>query len=186
MDSKKIFLWPIIISIIGHIALITVSSMVDLRENVKAAELFTIEITQPPPVSEPEKVKTTAQEKIPQQAQEAKPIPENGREDTVDIGSSDVKYAAYLAGVKKKITRIWNYPAGAYEKSEEGNVVVKISIDADGSLAQAALLTSSGSVHLDSGTLGVVQGAAPFQPLPSQYELSRLHIIASFRYRMKD
>jgi hypothetical protein len=49
MDPKKIFLWPVIISIIGHAALITVSSMVDLRDNVKAADLFTVQITQPQP-----------------------------------------------------------------------------------------------------------------------------------------
>jgi TonB family protein len=191
MNSKKIFLWPVIISIIGHVALITVSSMVDLRDNVKAAELFTVQLTQPPPDPEPDQEEETTrkkmpQEKKPQQTQEAKPAVEGEREDTVDIGSSDVKYAAYLSGVKKKIMRIWNYPAGAYEKSEEGEVVIKISIDANGTLAQAALLTSSGFVNLDSGTLSVVQAAAPFQPLPSQYELSRLHIIASFRYRLKD
>ena len=72
---------------------------------------------------------------MPQQAQEVKPMPAGEREDTVDIGSSDVKYAAYLAGVKKKIMRIWKYPAGAYAKNEEGDVVIKISIDANGSLA---------------------------------------------------
>ncbi len=186
MDSKKIFLWPIIISIIGHVVLITVSSMVDLRDHVKAAELFTVQLTQPEPAAEPKKEEKPAQEKKPQRTEETKPLPAVGREDTVDIGSSDVKYAAYLSGVKKKIMRLWQYPNGAYENSEEGEVVVKISIDANGSLAQTALMTSSGSIHLDSGTLGVIQAAAPFQPLPQQYDLSRLHIIASFRYRMKD
>jgi TonB family protein len=186
MDSKRIFLWPIIISIIGHVALITVSSMVDLRDNVKVMEIFTVNITQPEPAPEPKKEEKTAQEKAPENAEETKPLPEGSREDTVDIGSSDVKYAAYLSGVKKKITRIWQYPASAYAKSEEGEVVIKMSIDANGSLAGTALMASSGSVNLDSGTLIVVQSAAPFQPLPQHYELSRLHIIASFRYRMKD
>jgi periplasmic protein TonB len=188
MDSKIIFLWPVIISIIGHVALITVSSMVDLRDNVKAAELFTVQIAQPQPAIEPEKEKKPAREKKPEPAREVKPLPAPaaGREETVDIGSSDVKYAAYLAAVKKKIMRLWKYPAGAYEKNEEGVVVVKMSIDANGALAQAALLTSSGSPNLDSGTLDVVQAAAPFRSLPQNYELSRLHIIASFRYRMKD
>jgi TonB family protein len=186
MDSKKIFLWPVIISIIGHAALITVSSMVDLRDNVKAADLFTVQITQPQPAVEPKKEENKVVEKMPQQAEKVKPKPAFEREDTVDIGSSDVKYATYLAGVKKKIMRIWNYPTGAYAKNEEGNVVIKISIDANGSLLHAALITSSGFDNLDSGTLGVVEAAAPFPPLPPQHELSRLHIIASFRYRMKD
>ena len=188
MDPKKLFLWPVIISIIGHVVLIFVSSVVDLRDNAKAEKLFTVEMTQLQSAVEPKIEENTAREKTPRQAEEAKqvPVPEGGREDTVNIGSSDVKYAAYLAGVKKKIVRIWKYPPGAYEKSEEGLVVIKISIDAKGSLLHAARMTSSGFVNLDSGTLDVVRAAAPFQPLPPQYKLSRIHIIASFRYRMKD
>lgn len=186
MDSKKIFIWPVIISIIGHVALITASSMVDLRDKVKAVELFTVQIAQSEPAPEPKKEEKPAKEETPKPAPEPKPIPEGTREETVDIGSSDIKYAAYLAELKKKIMRLWQYPAGAYENREEGEVVVKISIDSDGNLAQAILMTSSGSVHLDSGTLGVVQAAAPFQPLPQKYELSRLNIIASFRYYMNN
>ena len=188
MDSKKIFLVPVIISIIGHAALITASSMVDLRDNVKAPEIFTVQITesQPQPVNEPEKENKLVREKNAVQNQEAKPLPEGGREDTVDISSSDVKYAAYLSGVKKKILRVWTYPVAAYKKNEEGVVVIRISVDANGALAQAALMTSSGFVTLDASTLDVIRAAAPFQPLPGHYELSRLHIIASFSYRMKD
>lgn len=74
----------------------------------------------------------------------------------------------------------------AYEKSEEGVVVIRISIDDNGTLAQAALMTSSGFVNLDASTLNIIRAAAPFSPLPGQYQLSRLHIIASFRYRIKD
>lgn len=188
MDSKNLFLWPVLISIVCHAALITVSSMVDLRENVKPADIFTVQIAhaQPEPATLPQKEEKPAQEKMPEQTKEARPVPEGGREDTVDIGSSDVKYAAYLANVKKKISRIWQYPAGAYKNSEEGVVVIKMSIDANGALAQVSLMESSGFAYLDSGTLDVVQAAAPFRPLPQQYNLSRLHITASFSYRMKD
>jgi TonB family protein len=186
MDSKKIFLLPVIISIIGHAALITASSMVDLRDNAKAAEIFTVQITPPQEVISPKNEKEPVRDKLRQQVEGAKPLPEGGREDTVDISSSDVKYAAYLLGVKKKILRFWTYPVAAYDKNEEGVVVIRISIDANGTLSQAALMTSSGFVNLDSSTLNIIRAAAPFQPLPGQYELSRLHIIASFRYRIKD
>ena len=185
MDSKSIFIWPVIISIVGHVALITASSMIDLRENAKTVQLFTVQIAQSEPVSPPKQEAKPAPE-TPKPAQEIKPIPQGSREETVHIGSSDVKYAAYLAGLKRRIMNLWQYPAGAFENNEEGEVVIKISIDADGTLAQTMVLTSSGSIHLDSGTLGVVQAAAPFQPLPSQYDLSRLHIIASFHYRLRD
>jgi len=62
--------------------------------------------------------------------------------------------------------------------------VVKISLDADGKLAATALMSSSGSKVLDEGALGIVKAAAPFEPLPGSYSLSRLHIIASFHYKL--
>ena len=98
--------------------------------------------------------------------------------------SSDVKYGAYLGKIKKRILQIWQYPKKAYDRNEEGVVVVKMSIDADGSVAQATLIASSGSMLLDEGALGVVRAAAPFAPLPESYSLSRLNITASFRYKL--
>ena len=108
------------------------------------------------------------------------------REDTVDLGSLEVKYVNYLAKIKKRILRIWKYPQKAYDNLEEGNVVVKMSIDASGRLTDVTLVSSSGSPDLDHGALTVVQEAAPYEPLPAQYNLSRLHIIASFSYKITD
>ena len=187
MNSKKVFFWPIVISIIGHVALVTVSSVVDMRDNVKAAELFTVRIASSQPEAEPEsepalppkQEQKPAPEKKPQQIREAKPVQPMDREDTVDLGSSDMKYAAYLAGVKKKILPLWK----SFQASDIGVVVITMSVNADGSLSQLLLTSSSGSTRLDQQTLDVVNGAAPFKPLPSQYNLSRLHIIASFRYQ---
>ncbi|MGV8057439.1 MAG: energy transducer TonB [Smithellaceae bacterium] len=187
MDSKKVLLWPVIISIIGHVALISASGMIDLRDNVKAAEIFTVDIKAPEPdksLKEEEKkeVKKLPDSKI---AKEAKDTGNEGlREDTVDLGSSDVKYVSYLVKIKRKILQIWEYPQKAYEKNEEGVVVVKISLDARGNLAGTNLMSSSGSALLDEGALGIVKTAAPFDPLPDNYGLARLHIVASFRYKL--
>ena len=186
--SKKLFLWPIIISVVGHVLLITAGSMVDLRENVRAAELFWVQMTEPQPDPEPAALPRPqtrpAPEKKIQPVRETKSLPPEGlREDTVDIGSVDVKYAAYLAQVKKKIQRLWKYPTEAYLRNEVGVVMILMSIDADGSLSQVMLTSSSGSPSLDQGTLDVINTAAPFHPLPAQYNLSRLHITASFRYQ---
>ena len=187
MNSKKIFLLPVIISFIGHAVLISASSVIDLRSDVRSPEPFMVKIAEPHQPDEQKKVEEKPQTKNREQKKEQlKPPPSDGREDTVEIGSSDIKYAAYLAGVKKKIMRLWSYPAGAYQNNEEGEVVLRMSVDADGSLAAIELVASSGSEHLDSGTIGTVQAAAPFEPLPSLYNLSRLHIVASFHYRMRD
>lgn len=185
MDSKKVIVWPVVISIIGHVALISASSVIDLRDNVKAAEIFTIDFREPEQllkkeqnieVKKPSETKTTTEAK--------KFSNDTIREDTVDLGSSNVKYVSYLVKIKRRILQIWEYPQKAYEKNEEGVVVVKISLDARGNLAETKLISSSGSVLLDEGALGIVKTAAPFDPLPDDYGLTRLHIVASFRYKL--
>ncbi len=181
MDSKNVILWPVIISVIGHVALISASSMIDLRDSGKPAEIFNVDIKEQLPELSPPKggnQKNTA-------AAKAKAINgSTGREATVNLNSSDLKYAAYLIKIRNKILQIWEYPQTAYERNEEGVAIVKISLDADGKLAATALMSSSGSKVLDEGALGIVKAAAPFEPLPGSYSLSRLHIIASFHYKL--
>jgi TonB family protein len=184
MDSKKVILWPVIISLIGHGALITVSSMIDLRNN-KAAEIFTVDIKEPEKAEQPTKKVEKKNVKKPTGAKAQNVINDNSwREEEVDLNTSDVKYASYLSKIKKRILQIWEYPKKAYEKNEEGMAVVKMSIDASGKLAETNLISSSGSILLDENAIGVTRAAAPFEPLPTDYNLSRLHIVASFRYKL--
>ncbi len=187
MDSKKVIFWPVIISVIGHIALISASGMIDLRDNVRAAEIFTVDIKgMDPDKSLPEEQKKEAKKSLASRTnKEAKNVSTEGvREETVNLGSSDVKYVSYLVKIKRKILQIWEYPQKAYDDNEEGLVVVKMSLDAGGNLVEANLVSSSGSALLDAGALGIVKAAAPFEPLPDSYGLARLHIVASFRYKL--
>ena len=159
MDSKKLYIWPVIISIVGHIALISASGMIDLRDNVQAAEIFTVDIKGRGRTNHLKKKKERKKKSspMPKQRQEAKSIGTAGdREETVNLGSSDVKYVSYLVKIKRKILQIWEYPSKAYEKNEEGVVVVKISVDAGGNLVGTNLISSSGSHYLMQGALGIV------------------------------
>jgi periplasmic protein TonB len=181
MDSKNVIIWPVIISVVGHVALISASSMIDWRDNVPTAEIFTVDIKDRDPEQTPQKEGKTEKK----ESKKARAISGDGwREDTVNLGSSDVKYAAYLVTIKKRILQIWSYPQNAYEKNEEGVVVVKMSIDAGGRLAETNIMSSSGSTLLDDGALRIVKKASPFEPLPDSYSLSRLHIVVSFRYKI--
>ena len=65
-------------------------------------------------------------------------------------------------------------------------MVVKMSLDAGGNVIATNLVSSSGSALLDEGALGIVRAAAPFDPLPDNYGLARLHIVASFRYKLEE
>ena len=169
MDSKKVIFWPVFISIIGHIALISASGMIDLRDNVKAAEIFTVDIKGMEPDKSVQEGDKKEEKNLPESKtnKESKNISTDGvREETVNLGSSDIKYVSYLVKIKRKILQIWEYPLKAYENNEEGVVVVKISLDA--------------------GALGIIKSAAPFEPLPNSYGLARLHIVASFRYKLEE
>ncbi len=193
MDNPKAVLWPVIISVLIHVTLLAVAGMIDLRDAIDPMEIISVSIQEPeqevPKAPAPKKEIKTKEEIKPVQAQKEKGVDikdDEWREDTIDLGSLDIKYVTYLNKIKNKILQIWKYPQKAYEKNEEGIVVVKMSIDADGSLAGATLISSSGSAELDEGAVSVVHDAAPFEPLPEIYNLSRLHIIASFDYRIKD
>jgi protein TonB len=160
--------------------------MIDIRDDVRPAEVLTIDIKTPEPDLKP-KLEEKKEIKKTRPIQDEKAV--NGddwREDTVDLGSTDVKYAPYLFKIKKRILKVWQYPQIAYEKNEEGTVVVKIAIDADGSIAATSLMSSSGSAILDEGALKVVKAASPYDSLPGFYSLARLNIIVSFRYKLMD
>ena len=191
MGSKKAIVWPVIISIFIHVTLLVVTGMIDLRDNIKPVEIFSVSIKEPEPEATPapKKEEITKKETKSVRTQKEKEVSVNDddwREETVDLGSRDIKYVTYLAKIKNKILQIWQYPQKAYENNEEGNVIVKMSIDADGRLAGVALISSSGYAELDDGALSVVQTAAPFEPLPGIYDLSRLNIVASFHYKITD
>lgn len=188
MNRKEILL-PVIASILLHVTLLAVAGIINLNDKIVSVDVFSVSIKEPEVKPEPIKEKKTKGE-----IKSARTAPKRGtvtdndnwREETIDLGSLDIKYIAYLTKIKRKILRIWKYPQKAFEENKEGDVVVKMSIDTEGRLAGVTLLSSSGSTDLDNGALSVVQEAAPYEPLPGNYNLSRLHIIASFNYKIMD
>ena len=189
--DKKAILWPAIISVVIHMTLLAVAGMINLNDKIKPVDILSVSIQDPEPEEKPPlpKDKNLKQKESPAKSQEKQGgnvHDDSWREDTIDLGSLNVKYIHYLTRIKDKMLRIWKYPQRSFEKNEEGDVVVKMSIDADGSLAGATLLSSSGSADLDNGALSVVRDAAPYEPLPVSYKLSRLHIVASFNYKIMD
>lgn len=190
--DKKVVLWPVIISILIHLSLLAVAGVIDLSENIRPVEVLAVNISGLEPEEKPapqkesktgEKLKKTESKK--EQGSVIKH--EDGwREETVDLGNLDIKYVHYLTKVKSKILLLWKYPQKSYERNEEGDSVVKMSLDADGTLAGATLLSSSGYAELDDAALSAVHMAAPFEPLPEFYNLSRLNITASFEYKIMD
>ena len=189
--DKKALLWPVIISVFIHVTLLAVTGTIDLREHVDPLDVLSVSIKEIEPELK-EKPAPQKENKITEKTKAVKTqkgkgikVDDDWREDTVDLGSSDVKYVAYLKKIKNKIFQS-EYPQKASEKHEEGTVVIRISIDADGRLSGATIVTSSGFKDLDYGALSAVTTAAPFEPLPEVYNLSRLHVTVTILYEMSD
>ena len=181
--SQRILILAVVVSLVGHLVMLMVTGLmiadieneglpvltVELKELIKISENNHPEKNEAKPVPPPEEETATTQTLL---------------EDTVDLSDRDSKYIPYLKKLKKKISDLWGYPRQAYERKEEGDVVVKFSVNRNGVLEQALVLTSSGSGFLDQGALEVIDAAAPYDPFPGNLKLSKLHIIATFKYRL--
>jgi periplasmic protein TonB len=182
---KKGQIIAVSMSLAVHVAILSMPLMVrSLTPPQADAGVVTVELKQlpqsatesPPEVKSPEKPVR----------RETKREGTGGRftEETVTLGSREIRYRDYLKKVQGRINSRWTYPGTAFAKGEKGVATVKFSIDSDGSLAQYFVMTSSGYSLLDECALNVIKAAAPYDPLPRAYRISRLHIIASFHYNL--
>jgi len=76
--------------------------------------------------------------------------------------------APYLDNWRQRVERIGtlNYPTAAQHAGVQASPVLEVAIDADGKLATAAILTSSGYPDLDAAALAILKLASPFDPFP--------------------
>ena len=183
MTSKKILIISILISLTSHIAMLYVTGFIDFGGKARKDDVLIVNLKEPAAIKE----KITEEEKadkpvhkVEQQDRRVK------REETVDLGSIDIKYSSYLKRIKKRIEDIWIYPQAAFELEEEGTAVVKFSIGEGGDITSSRIIESSGSNYLDQGALDVVRSAGPFDPLPHEFNISQLNIVARFQYKLVD
>lgn len=185
MGAKKILILPIVVSIIIHALILSATGLVSIRTggrtkddiitvDLKRAEEFKVNAT------EYEKNESSLPPLNPSEAASNEGFPE----ETVSLDSSDERYAPYLTKIKEKIEEIWSYPHKAFERKIEGISTVRFSIDKSGKLVTNRIIKSSGYDVLDREAVSVVRAATPFEPFPQSIVLSRLHILATFRYRL--
>jgi periplasmic protein TonB len=76
--------------------------------------------------------------------------------------------APYLDGWRRRVERIGtlNYPTAAQRAGVAASPVLEVAIAADGQLAKAEILTSSGYPDLDAAALAILKLASPFDPFP--------------------
>lgn len=90
--------------------------------------------------------------------------------------------AAYLKAWRQRVERIGNanYPGGGVE----GRLRMLVVVDADGTLVEARLLTSSGVPALDAAALRIVRLSAPYPAFPVELRrrFDRLEIVRSWQF----
>jgi periplasmic protein TonB len=76
--------------------------------------------------------------------------------------------APYLDNWRRRVERIGtlNYPSAAQRAGVAASPVLEVAIAADGHLAKAEILTSSGYPDLDAAALAILKLASPFDPFP--------------------
>jgi len=183
--SKKILIISILISLTSHVLVLYLSGFADLGGNAHKEDVLTISLKEPKEDTE----KNQEGKKVNKpyyQAEDNVNKHNIKKEDTVDLGSLDVKYMPYLKKIKRKIEVIWIYPQAALELEEQGTAVVTFSISENGAILASEIVESSGSNYLDQGALDVVRSAAPYDPLPREFQLSQLNIVARFQYNFSE
>ena len=73
----------------------------------------------------------------------------------------------YLWQVMRKVSQ-YHYTPKSSVVSEEGVVVMRITVSRDGRLLDVSLAKSSGFPTLDNGVMDTIRQASPFPPLPPE------------------
>jgi TonB family protein len=177
MTAKKFLIPFVLASLAGHALVLALTTGLDWRSSPQPEQVMTVEL-QTPPEHEASPA-TPRRTPIPAQA-----APGLIREDSIALRDEHSRYEAYLLTIRRNIEQRWIYPPQALAERREGNTQVRFSIEANGALSGCQIVDASGSASLDSGALAVVRAAAPYAPIPADFKLARLHITATFSYRM--
>ncbi|HID45100.1 MAG TPA: energy transducer TonB [Chromatiaceae bacterium] len=92
------------------------------------------------------------------------------RRKAINSSTREYRYAAYLEAWRKKVERVGNlnYPDEAKRKKLYGDLLLHVSLRADGSVQQIRVVRSSGHKILDDAAIRIVRLASPFAPFPAE------------------
>jgi protein TonB len=184
MPSKKFLILSVVISLIGHALLISATGLVAIRTGSQRKEnAITVDLRQGE--GRKESARDSNVKTIPLSPPAKSPLSNDFPEETVNIDSLDERYAPYLKKVKIRIENAWSYPGQAFERKKEGISTVRFSLDQSGKLLASRIVKSSGYDLLDREAVSAVRAAAPYENFPQDINLSRLHIVASFQYSIR-
>lgn len=94
--------------------------------------------------------------------------------------AKESKYVPYIENLRLKIENVGtlNYPEQARLQQIEGELVVSLAINDDGTIKKFRILRSSGAKVLDDAARRIAHFAAPFDPFPDDFNINVLPIPA--------
>jgi protein TonB len=108
------------------------------------------------------------------------------KDDTITLDTDDLRYTAYLDGLRRRIELIWKYPETARRDGLQGSLVMKFTIAKSGKVDKEniELVKSSGYPMLDAAAKQALIDASPFNPLPGNWKKDSFTITGTFIYRL--
>ncbi|MFA5072768.1 MAG: energy transducer TonB [Nitrospirota bacterium] len=100
-------------------------------------------------------------------------------DDSITLDTDEYKFISYNRWLKIKVESVLKYPELAAVSGYQGTLYIKFDILKNGSLGNLELLKSSGYKILDDEALRAIRDSAPFQPLPSEWNMDRYPIRAA-------
>ena len=108
----------------------------------------------------------------------------------VGARAEEYRFARYVEDWRLKIERIGNrnYPQAARDLKLYGNLLLTVSIRADGSVESVSVNRSSGQRVLDAAAVHIVEMSAPFAPFPPDIrrDTDILHITRTWSFTKGD
>jgi protein TonB len=111
-----------------------------------------------------------------------KPAENQGKGKGLTFQAPELKHRGYMRMLKDKIERVWRYPEQAARRGNTGDLYIAFTIQRDGKLGEKKLIRTSGHRDLDEAALEAIENAAPFWPLPDDWEGEALTINGHFIY----
>ncbi len=98
----------------------------------------------------------------------------------ISFDGGDFPYDAFIARMRQKIAAAWQVPAGI--EGIERLTVVYFRVHHDGNITHVAVEKSSGVFLFDQSCQRAVIQAAPFPPLPREYDDEYVGVHFSFKF----
>ena len=155
----------------------------------------------PAPVEAPEKAEAPTASELMQRTLEAMRLEAQIAKDMdayqkrpkrrfVGARAEEYRFARYVEDWRLKVERVGNlnYPEAARQLKLYGNLLLTVSIRADGSVEAVRVERSSGQRVLDAAAVKIVEMAAPYAPLPPDIrrDTDILHITRTWSFTRGD